>query len=141
MANALYDKYRESQLSGTGAVAWGTGSGGDTIKAVLVDTAAYTVNLATHQFLSDIAAGARIATSPAFAGKTVTAGVADANDLTFAAVTGPTIEALVIFKDTGTPATSPLIGWIDSATGLPATPNGTDIPVVFDNGPNKIFKL
>lgn len=141
MTNALYDKYREAQLSGTGSVAWGTGAGGDTIKAVLVDTGAYTVNTATHQYLSDIASGARIATSAALAGKTVTAGVADANDVTFTAVTGASCEALVLYKDTGSAATSPLIAYIDTATGLPVTPNGGDISCVFDSGANRIFKL
>ena len=141
MTNLLYDKYREAQLSGTGAVSWGTGSGGDTIKAVLVDTGAYTLNAATHQFLSDVPAGARISTSPAFNGKTVVAGVADANDITFPAVVGPNCEALVIIKDTGSPATSPVIAYIDSATGLPVTPNGGDVGVTWDNGANRIFKL
>lgn len=137
MANALYDKYREAQLSGTGAVAWTA----DTIKAVLVDAADYTVNLATHQYLSDIVVAGRVATSGALAGKTATAGVADANDVTFTAVTGDPSEALVLFKDTGSAATSPLIAYIDTATGLPVTPNGGDITVTWDNGANKIFKL
>lgn len=141
MANALYDKYREAQLSGTGIVAWGTGSGGDTIKAVLVDAADYTVNLATHQFLSDITAVGRVATSAALASKTVTAGVADAADVTFTAVVGDPSEAVVLYKDTGTATTSPLIAYIDTATGLPVTPNGGDIVVVWDNGANKIYKL
>ena len=72
MANALYDKGREAFLAG--GINWS----GDSIKAVLVDTGAYTVNLATHQFLSDIPAGARIATSANLGSKTVAAGVADA---------------------------------------------------------------
>ena len=48
---------------------------------------------------------------------------------------------MLIYKDTGDNATSPLIALIDSATGLPITPNGGDIIVVWDNGANKIFKL
>ena len=139
MANQLYDKYREAALAG--GINWGIGAAGDVIKGVLVDLGAYTPVIGTHQYLSDIPIGARVSTSPAFSGKTITAGVADANDATFAAVTGPTVEAMAIIKDTGTPATSPLIGLIDTATGLPVTPNGGDITVTFDNGPNKIFKL
>jgi hypothetical protein len=38
--------------------------------------------------------------------KTVTDGVADANDVTLTAVTGDPSEALVIYKDTGTESTS-----------------------------------
>lgn len=135
MANALYDKGREKFL--TGAINWSS----DSIKAVLVDAADYTVNLSTHEFLSDITAGGRVATSAAFSSKTTTAGVADAADITFTAVSGDPSEALVIYKDTGSAATSPLIAYLDTATGLPVTPNGGDITVTWDNGSNKIFKL
>jgi len=135
VANAMYDKGREGFLDGS--IDYDT----DTIKAVLVDTGAYTVDLATHQFLSDIAAGARIATSGALASKTVTAGVADAADITITAVTGATVEAIVLYKDTGSAATSRLICYIDTAAGLPLTPNGGDVTLQWDNGANKIFKL
>lgn len=135
MANALYDKGREKFLNAD--IDWLV----DNIKTVLVDTGAYTVNLATHEFLSDIAAGARIATSGNLTAKTSTAGVADADDIVFTAVTGVNCEALVLYKDTGVAATSPLIAYIDTATGLPVLPNGGNIKVVWDNGANKIFKL
>ncbi len=135
MANALFDKARQRFLEGQ--FNWNT----DTIKAVLVDTGTYTANLSAHEFLSDISGGARIATSGAFTGKTTTGGAADANDITFTSVTGTSIEAIVLYKDTGTDATSPLIAFIDTATGLPITPNGGDIIVTWDNGANKIFKL
>ena len=135
MANALYDKARERFL--TGQFNWGT----DSIKSVLVDTGAYTVSLTSHEFLSDISSSARVSTSGAFTGKTTTGGAADANDITFSSVSGASIEAIVIYADTGTEATSPLIAFIDTATGLPITPNGGDIIVTWDNGANKIFKL
>lgn len=136
MANALYDKGRQSFLEG--GVAYLT----DNIKAVLVKvTSGYTVNLATDQFLSSIVSGNRIATSGNLASKTSTAGVADAADVTFAAVTGAAAGAVVLYKDTGTDTTSPLIAYIDTATGLPVTPNGGDITISWDNGANKIFKL
>ena len=135
MANALYDKARERFL--TGQFNWST----DSIKSVLVDTGAYTVSLTSHEFLSDISSSARVSTSGAFTGKTTTGGAADANDITFSSVSGPSIEAIVIYADTGTEATSPLLAFIDTATGLPITPNGGDIIVTWDNGANKIFKL
>lgn len=133
MANALYDLGREKFL--TGAISWST----DNIKLVLVDTGTYTVNLATHEFLSDVTGVT--ATSGNFATKTTTAGVADAADVTLSAVTGAVSEALVVYKDTGVAATSPLIAYIDTATGLPVTPNGGDIIIAWDSGANKIFKL
>lgn len=135
MANALFDKARQRFLEGQ--FNWNT----DTIKAVLVDTGTYTVNLSAHEFLSDIGSGARITVSGAFTGKVTTGGAADANDVTFTSVTGASIEAIVLYKDTGTDSTSPLIAFIDTATGLPITPNGGDIIVTWDNGANKIFKL
>jgi hypothetical protein len=135
MANALYDLGRQGFLDGS--IDWDT----DTIRCVLLDTGAYTVNLTTDEFLSDIPSGARIATSGTLASKTVSAGVADAADATFSAVTGTTCEALAVFKDTGSAATSRLIAYIDTATGLPVTPNGTDVNVAWGNTSTKIFKL
>jgi hypothetical protein len=135
MTKALYDLGREAFLGGD--LDWDANS----IKAVLVDSGAYAVNLATHQFLSDIAAGARIATSSALTTKTKTAGVADADDVTFTAVTGASVEAVVLYADTGVAGTSRLICYIDEGTNLPVTPNGGDIIVQWDNGANKIFKL
>jgi hypothetical protein len=35
----------------------------------------------------------------------------------------------------------PLIAYIDTATGLPVTPNGGDITIAWDSGANRIFKL
>lgn len=136
MSNALYDKGREGFLDGS--IDWDT----DNIKVVLIDTGAYTVDLATHQFLSDIAAGARISTSGNLTGKTVTAGVADADDVEFTAVTGATIEAYAIYKDSGVAGTSRLISYYDTvSSGLPITPNGGNVLLRFSNGSTKIFKL
>lgn len=137
MANTLYDFGRQRFLEGQ--FNWLT----DTIKVILVDTGSYSANFTTHQFLSDIPTSARIGTSSgvALTSKTTTGGAADAADITFSGVTGASIEALVIFKDTGTEGTSPLIAFIDTATGLPITPNGGDIICTWDNGTNKIFKL
>ena len=59
-------------------------------------------------------------------------------------MSGATINAIVIYKDTGTEATSPLIAYIDTATGLPITPNGGDIIVTWDeinSGINNLISL
>lgn len=131
----MYDKGREAFL--TAGISWTV----DTIKCVLVDTGNYTPDLVTHANLSDILAAARIATSTALTAKTATNGVADAADVTFLAVSGVSVEALVIYKDTAVETTSKLIAYIDTATGLPVSPNGGDITVIWDNGVNRIFKL
>jgi len=109
----------------------------DTIKAVLIDTGTYTVNLTSHEFYSDLSGV--VGTPVTMTGKSTTNGIFDADDVTFSAVTGSTPEAVVIYKDTGTTTTSPLIAYIDGITGLPITPNGGDIVVQWDNGANKIF--
>ena len=125
MANALYDKGRESFLKGE--ISWSS----DVIKAVLVDNADYTVDLVNHQFLSDVKTipAAVVATSLAFTSPTTTAGQADAADITFTAVTGDISESLVIYQEGAGDTTSRLIAYIDTATGLPVTPNGGDIQV------------
>lgn len=135
MANALYDKGREGFLDGS--IDWDT----HTIKLVLIDEADDTIDLAVDDNLDDRAAGSRVATSSALSAKTVTAGVADADNVTLSAVTGDPSESIDIYKDTGTESTSRLICNIDTATGLPVTPNGGDITIAFDSGANKIFKL
>lgn len=135
MANALYGKARESFLMAD--IDWLV----DDIRVILVDVADYTVSIDVHDFLDDVPAAARVSVSGALAGKTATLGVADASDVTFTAVTGDICEALVIYKHTGVEGTSNLIAYIDSATGLPVTPNGGNIVVQWDDGANKIFKL
>lgn len=102
----------------------------DDIKVVLVDLDDYTFS-AAHEFLSAVPVAARVATSANLTGKSVsTVGVFDADDVTFASVTGDSAEALVLYKDTGIEATSPLIAYIDTVNaGLPVVPDGRDIQV------------
>lgn len=109
----------------------------DDLKVVLIDSADYTFSNA-HQFLSDVPAPARVATSGNLAGKSTTDGIFDAADITLSAVTGDPIEALIIYQDTGNPATSRLIVYLD---GLAFTPSGIDLTIQWDNGANKIFKI
>jgi hypothetical protein len=135
MANTLYDEARRLFLEA--GINWMT----DDIKAILVDAGAYTPNFTSHQHLADIGQSARVTPGVLLTGKATTGGAADANDVTFSAVSGPSIEAIVLYRDSGSDATSTLIAWLDTATGLPITPNGGDIIVTWDNGANKIFRL
>jgi hypothetical protein len=132
MANALYPKYRETLL-GTGV---NLVSG--TVRAQLVDTGAYTYAIG-HQFLSDVPAGARIGSPVTLSSKTVAGGVFDAADITFTSVpagtgTAANIEALILYRDSGTVGTSELIAYIDAATGLPFTPDGGNQNVTWAAG-------
>lgn len=148
MANALYD-FGRNEFARAG-IAW-KASGGDTIRCFLVDSASYTPDLNNHDYLDDVPSGARKgnnggntrADAPAITLSDPSAGVCDGGDITFTSVpTGGALEYLLIFMDDGVAdSSSPLIALIDTATGLPVTPNGGDINVQWDNGANKIFKL
>lgn len=134
MANALYTKGKEKILQGQ--VNFAT----DTITAMLVKND-YLQSLTTDEFLSDIASH-RLSTDQALASKTVAGGAFDANDITFPTVAaGSTSEGVVLYKDTGNPATSPLIAYIDTITGFPLATNGGDVNIQWDNGAFKIFSL
>lgn len=135
MANKLYDNARDQFLRGN--LDWVNITG----KAVMIDTTEYTLDAALHQHLDDIPSAARVATAT-LTGKTASGGgVADASDVTFTAVSGAEVGALAIYEDSGDEATSRLIAWIDSGGGLPITPNGSDILIKWDDGPDKIFRL
>jgi len=144
MANALFTKYKEKIMDpGTLGTTSGTAVDliDDNIKVCLVDHALDTPVPATDEYLDDISAGI-VATTANLSSKAITGGVFDAADTVFSAVaSGDPCESLVIYKDTGTASTSPLIAFIDTATGLPVTPNDGDINVTWDSGANKIFAL
>lgn len=132
MANQLYPLGRQAFLEAD--LDWT----GQDIKVALVDTTY--VFSAAHQFLTSVS-GDVVATSANLAGKTATNGTADANDVTFNAVSGAQVGSLVIYQDSGVAGTSRLIAYIDTATGLPVTPNGGNITVTWDAGANRIFTL
>ena len=70
----------------------------------------------------------------------ISAGVASISAVTFTAVTGDAADYLVIWKNSGTPSTSPLVLTFDSATtGLPVTPNGGNIVATW--GSNQLVTL
>lgn len=126
MSNVVYPRWKEAVLNGGSNVAL---SG--TLKAALVDTGTVSYN-AAHDFYDDISAGV-VGTPVALASKTYTNGLLDAADTTFTAVSGSSAEAIVLYIDTGTPATSRLFAWIDTGvTGLPVTPSGGNIQITWN---------
>ncbi len=138
MANRLYDPFVNSYLT---QAANQVDLDADDIRAICVDAADYTVDTVNHDFLNDIPAAARVAVSGPLANKTVTGRVFDADDVTITGVTGDQFEYVVLYKHTGVEATSRLIAFFDTATGLALTPSGGDVIIRWDNGANKIFKL
>lgn len=108
----------------------------DTIKTRLVRTSAYTFSQ-THDFLNDLPAA--IVTDVTLGSKSISNGTFDAADAVFTAVpSGAAIDALVIYKDTGTGTTSNLIAYID---GFSVTPNGGDITIQWQATSPFIFKI
>ena len=136
MANALYNFARGLFLGNASTdLDWIN----DNIKVTLVEST-YTFSQ-SHDFFDDLGTNDN-GNSANLGSKTSTDGIADAADTTITATAAVACNAIVIWKDTGTPSTSPLIAYIDTATGLPFTPAASQvIDVVWDNGANKIFKL
>lgn len=134
MANAWYRKGAEKTF--LMQINWST----DTIKARLVKNT-YAQNLSTDEFVSSVTKITGT-TDQTLASKTVTDGVFDAADITFTAVpAGETSEGIVIYKDTGVEATSPLLLYIDTITGFPLATSGGDVDIRWDNGAYKIVSL
>lgn len=134
VANQTTNTFELTDLSGTNVAGNGSYTSGGFI-----------IKLSTNEFLSDIPAGGRVATSSALSSVSCTASgngaVFDAADVTFSAVTGDQVEVIVIYKDTGSASTSPLLLAITDATNLPVTPNGGDITIAWSNGTSKILRL
>lgn len=125
MADAMYDLARQKFLRGE--LAWQT----NTFKARLIDTGQYTYSSA-HTSVNNLAGV--IHTSAPLTSKTTTNGYADCDDITFTAVAsiGSAVEAMVVYHEDATSASSTLVLYIDSAAQFPVTPNGGDIIAVIN---------
>lgn len=113
-----------------------------TLKAQLIDLGAYTpdTSAAGDQFLSAIPGAARIGAPVTLGSKTVTGRVFDAAFPRFTFPTGTTIEAVVIYEDTGVEATSPLVMIDDAASGLPIGSDKSYADLT-SHATNKLFRL
>jgi len=136
MANAVYVAMRDGVL---GSHAVRVDLDADDIRVVLTDHAGGdgAPDPATDDFYDDID-GSTVAESDALLStKTigvVAAGVFDADNSTFTAVSGASVESVNLLKETGTPTAENLICYFDTASGLPVTPNGGDITVTWAAG-------
>ncbi len=131
MTNALFSKGREAFL--TGKVDWL----GDTIRAALCDAVP---DVDKDGVLADVKS---FAVSPPLKGKTAEGGVAGSSSVVFQQVNGRRPQALVLFKDTGNPKTSPLLVLVDTPRGggFPEVAAGGDIQINWATTPERIFKL
>ena len=128
MANAVYPEYKEFLLSASANVSLNVNDATDGPFVALVDTGTYTYN-AAHDFYNDLSG--IVGTDQRIATPTVANGTFDGDNVTFTAVSGATVEALVIYRhNSGANTTWKLVVYIDSSvTGLPVTPNGGDITI------------
>lgn len=138
MANKFYVKFKEGRQNGTYTYSLTSA----TIKAVLIDAGVYTFSQA-HQFYSDLSGvvgSAVTLTTPTLtiSGDNV---LFSADPIAFTGLSGaPTIEAVVLYHDTGSGATSDLIAYIDTATGLP-TAAGQVAVTVTQHATDKFIKF
>lgn len=113
---AVYNKFKLESLKGSINLST------DTIKVMLL-TSAYTPNVDTHLFITSASGSEVVGTGYTAGGKTITSptvtqddtndrGVFDGADVTWSTST-ITARYAVYYKDTGTPATSPLIAYVD----------------------------
>lgn len=134
MANGMFIEGRNEILKGNVLLL------SDTIKAIAV-ASAYTVSLTTHRYLGDIASGNRLGTAATLANRNVQNGAFDCDPFSITGITG-TVGAVVIYKDTGTAATSNLIAYIDTvSSGLPATLSAESLTFYPDNTGSGLFKI
>lgn len=144
MSSFLYDLALQSFLQAASGFDMATAN----VKCALVQITGsgtpYTANQVADQFLSIIPSGAIAAETSNLTGKVTANGIFGASNASFGTVTfSHACGAIVIYIDTGTPSTSPLIAYIDSTNcaGLPITPIGTNISLNFSPTGNLIFSL
>lgn len=132
MANAIYPLFKQALLEGAANSDLDNDTTSDGVYVALVDTGVYTYS-ASHQYYSSISS-AIVGTPQRITSPTVTNGVFDGGDVTFSAVTGSSVEALVLYRrNSGANTTWRLVAYIDSGvTGLPVTPNGGVINVTWN---------
>ena len=115
MADVIYNSFKV--LSAEGSI----DLEGDTVKAMLV-TSSYTPDQDAHDYVDDVtnevvgtgytAGGATLASKAVTQDNTNDLAKFDADDVTWSTAT-ITARGAVLYKDTGTPGTSPVIAYID----------------------------
>ena len=135
MATIVHDDFRNAQLGNPTHTT--VDFDADNIDVSLLDADDSTTITAAYVDYDEVDAPTVVATTDlaTITIGVVATGVLDAADTTFTSVTGDAADYLVLWKNSGTPATSPLCVTRDSATtGLPVTPNGGDIIVTWAGG-------
>jgi hypothetical protein len=100
----------------------------DNIDASLLDQTDSGTITAAFEDYDEVDAAVVVSTADVAVASVATGVVTLTGAVTFTAVTGDAADYLVVWKNSGTPSTSPLtITWDSASTGLPVTPNGGNI--------------
>jgi hypothetical protein len=132
MANAVYPLFKQSLLTEADANKSLNQTGSNAPYASLITTSAGYVYSASHQFytsLTNIVGTPQPITTP-----TVVNGTFAGDNVTFTAVSGTVVGAIVIYRqNAGANTTWRLVLYEDtSVTGLPVTPNGGNIVITWN---------
>jgi hypothetical protein len=132
MANAVYPLWEQSLMTEADANKSLNQSGANGCYAALVNLGGY-VYSASHQFYSSISANIQ-GTPQEITTPTVAAGLFDGDNVTYTAVTGSTVGAIVIYRqNSGASSTWRLVLYLDTAVAsFPMTPAGGNIIVVWN---------
>jgi len=137
MANFIYKKAKQALLNGDIAI--------DTndLKILFVDTATYTANENTDEFVSDISSSAIKDRSIALTNKTTTNGTLDADDVHTSAYVGNSFNAIILYQVGSSDENSRLISYIDTSDGLPFEGSNSPLGVTINwsNDSNKILSI
>lgn len=134
MADFIYETYKEKLLTNDSDVADLSTAN---VAVALVNNAYTSTASSTGDFFFSDVTG-QVGTSVSLTDTTVSGGTFDAANVNFLNVaSGDTVTGFVIYVDTGTSTTSPLIAHIDSISDI--ITNGGDIILNFDN--QGIFKI
>ena len=139
MADAIYNKFRAELLNGNIDLV------NDTIKVMLLKNS-YTPDVDAHDFIDDVsgdevsgtgytAGGATLANPAVTEDDANDKGKFDADDVSWPNST-ITAHYAVVYKDTGTPSSSPVLGVFDF--GADKTTNNTEFKITW--GANGIFR-
>lgn len=141
MANVLFDGFKARLLgvdARTETLPDFVGTGVSTLRVTLVDSGVHSMApqtdtnyaiLETSNPTAIVAAGDLAGTTCSVATGTATV---SASNKTLTAVTGATVEQIVVDAHQGTAAASLLIVFFDTATGLTLTPNGGDVTITWN---------
>jgi hypothetical protein len=132
VANAVYPLWKQSLMTEADTNKSLNQTGSNAPYASLITTSSGYTYSAAHQFyssLTNIVGTPQPITTP-----TVVTGTFDGDDVTFTAVSGTVVGAIVIYRqNAGANTTWRLVLYEDtSVTGLPVTPNGGNIVITWN---------